>query len=150
MFYWKKISKNLAESFLTSFSFKKYPLCWTKLGFFEPLWRFFYGLYRIWISLNWISWNRKYTFLGFSSFTPKTGSHEIENIYFSTSRPHTQDLQLNYFLVCNSYDVNFENLVFDQLIIIPWLIFFFILITSLLDIVFMLQGKKSVLATHGS
>ena len=32
----------------------------------------------------------------------------------------------------NPYDISVENLVFDQLII-PWLIYFFILITCLLD-----------------
>ena len=38
-----------------------------------------------------------------------------------------------YCLVYNSYDVSLDNLDLDQLII-PWLIFFFILITCLLDV----------------
>ena len=42
-----------------------------------------------------------------------------------------------YCLPYNSYDVSLENLVLEQLII-PLLIFFFILITSLLDIVLIL------------
>ena len=52
---------------------------------------------------------------------------------------HFQDLISNspYYLPYNSYDVSLENLVLDQLII-PWLIFFSILITYLLDIVLIL------------
>ena len=42
-----------------------------------------------------------------------------------------------YCLPYSSCDVSLENLVLDQLLI-PWLIFFFILITCLLDIVLML------------
>ena len=40
----------------------------------------------------------------------------------------------------NSYNVSWENLVLDQLII-PKLIFFFILITYLVDIVLILYGE---------
>ena len=40
----------------------------------------------------------------------------------------------------NFYNVSSENLVLDQLII-PQLIFFFILITYLVDIVLVLQGE---------
>ena len=40
----------------------------------------------------------------------------------------------HYFLPYSSYDISLENLVLDQLII-PKLIFFFVLITFLLDIV---------------
>ena len=39
-----------------------------------------------------------------------------------------------YCLPYNSYDVSSDNLVLDQLIV-PKLIFFFVLITSLVDIV---------------
>ena len=45
----------------------------------------------------------------------------------------------------NSYDVSSENLALDQLII-PELIFFFILITHVVDIV----TRNSVLVSHGS
>ena len=45
-----------------------------------------------------------------------------------------------YYLPYSSCDVSLENLVLDQLII-PLLIFFFILITCLLDIVLMLCGE---------
>ena len=48
-----------------------------------------------------------------------------------------------YCLTYNSFDVNLENLVLDQLII-PWLIFYFIIITCLLDIV----RRNSLLVTH--
>ena len=49
---------------------------------------------------------------------------------------HFQDLISNspYCLSYNSYDVSSENLVLNHLII-PYLIFFFILITCLFDIV---------------
>ena len=62
------------------------------------------------------------------------------NEKFPKSWPfHSQDLISNspYYLPYNSYDVSSENLVLDQLII-PWLIFFSILITCLLDIVLIL------------
>ena len=51
----------------------------------------------------------------------------------------TKDLISNfpYCLPYNSYDVSLENLVLEQLII-PLLIFFFILMISLLDIVLIL------------
>ena len=45
-----------------------------------------------------------------------------------------------YYLPHNAHDVSLENLVLDQLII-PWLIFDFILITTLLDIVLILWGE---------
>ena len=45
-----------------------------------------------------------------------------------------------YFLPYSLYDISLENLVFDQLII-PKLIFFFILITCVLDIV-LIQSKS--------
>ena len=49
---------------------------------------------------------------------------------------NSQDLISNspYCLLYNSCDVSLENLELDQPII-PWLIFFFIVITCLLDIV---------------
>ena len=52
---------------------------------------------------------------------------------------HPQDLISNspYYLPYSSYDVSSENLLLDQLII-PWLTFFSILITCLLDIVLIL------------
>ena len=56
------------------------------------------------------------------------------------NRPfYSQDLNSNspYCLLYNSCNVSLENLVLDQLII-PWLTFVFILITSLHDIVFIL------------
>ena len=62
---------------------------------------------------------------------------EIDRKLFTPHQPfHSQDLISNspYYLPYNSYDVSSENLVLDQLII-PWLIFFSILITCLLDIV---------------
>ena len=43
-------------------------------------------------------------------------------------------------MLYNSGDVSLENLVLDQLII-PQLMFFFILINCLLDIVLILQGE---------
>ena len=46
---------------------------------------------------------------------------------------------------CDSYNVSSENFVLDQLII-PQLIFFFILITYLVDIVFDIVRRNSVLA----
>ena len=51
----------------------------------------------------------------------------------------SQDLISNspYCLPYSSCDVNLENLSLDQFVI-PWLIFFFILITCLLDIVLIL------------
>ena len=66
-------------------------------------------------------------------------------IFSSPSRGHrcqpfnSQDLISNsfYCLPYSSCDINLENLVLNQLII-PWLIFFFILITCLLDIVLIL------------
>ena len=47
-------------------------------------------------------------------------------------RPYSQDLNSNspYCLPYKSYNVSLENLVLDQLMI-PWLIFVFILITCL-------------------
>ena len=45
-----------------------------------------------------------------------------------------------YFQLYNSYNVSSENLVLDHLII-PKLIFFFILITYLVDIVLILLGE---------
>ena len=42
-------------------------------------------------------------------------------------------------LLYNSYDVSLENLVLDQLLI-PLLIFLFILVTCLLDIVLISEG----------
>ena len=58
-------------------------------------------------------------------------------VYFITF--HSKDLTSNspYCLPHNTHDVSSENLVLDQLIN-PWLIFFFILITCLLDIVLLL------------
>ena len=55
---------------------------------------------------------------------------------------NSQDLISNspYCLPYSSSDVSLENLVWDQLII-PLLIFFFILITCLLDIVLILEGE---------
>ena len=52
---------------------------------------------------------------------------------------NSQDFISNspYCLPYNSYDVNLENLVLDQLII-PCLVFYFILITSMLNIVLIL------------
>ena len=52
-----------------------------------------------------------------------------------------------FFLPYSSCDVSLENLGLDQLII-PSLIFFFILITCLLDID--IVRRNSVLVTHGS
>ena len=45
-----------------------------------------------------------------------------------------------YYLLYNSYTASLESLVLNQLII-PWLIFFFILITLLLDTVVILLGE---------
>ena len=45
-----------------------------------------------------------------------------------------------YCLSYNYYDVRSENLILDQLVI-PWLLFFFILITFMLDIVLILLGE---------
>ena len=55
---------------------------------------------------------------------------------------HPQDLIRNspYCLLYNSYVVNMENLVLDQLMI-PWLMLFFILITCLLNIVLKLSEE---------
>ena len=60
-------------------------------------------------------------------------------LYHTTWPFHSQDLISSspYYLPYNSYDVSSENLVLDQLII-PWLTFFSILITCLLDIVLIL------------
>ena len=71
----------------------------------------------------------------------------IDNAFIQWPTFHTKDLISNfpYCLLYNSYDVSLENLVLEQLII-PLLIFFFILITSLLDIV----RRNSVLVTNGS
>ena len=63
----------------------------------------------------------------------------IDNAFIQQPTFHSKDLIGNspYCLPYNSYDVSLENLVLEQLII-PLLIFFFILITSLLDIVLIL------------
>ena len=63
---------------------------------------------------------------------------------------YSQDLISNslLFLPYSSCDVSLKNLVLDQLII-PSLIFFYILITCLLDIVLLLW-EEIVLVTHGS
>ena len=63
----------------------------------------------------------------------------IDNAFIQWPTFHSKDLISNspYCLPYNSYDVSLENLVLKQLII-PLLIFFFILITSLLDIVLIL------------
>ena len=63
----------------------------------------------------------------------------IDNAFIQQPTFHSKDLICNfpYCLPYNSYDVSLENLVLEQLII-PLLIFFFILITSLLDIVLIL------------
>ena len=63
----------------------------------------------------------------------------IDNAFIRGPTFHSKDLIDNspYCLPYNSYDVSLENLVLEQLII-PLLIFFFILITSLLDIVLIL------------
>ena len=55
---------------------------------------------------------------------------------------NSQDLISNspYYLSYNSCGVSLENLVLHQLII-PQLIFFFFLITCLLDIVLILKGE---------
>ena len=45
-----------------------------------------------------------------------------------------------YYLPYSSFNVSFKNLVLDQSII-PQLIFFFILITCLVDIVLTMQGE---------
>ena len=59
--------------------------------------------------------------------------------------PFTPKISLVILLtVCNTilhYEINSGKLVLDQLII-PWLIFFFILITCLLDIVLILQWEN--------
>ena len=49
----------------------------------------------------------------------------------------------------NSYNASSENLVLDQQII-PKLLYFFILITYLVDIAFDIVRRNSVLVTHGS
>ena len=54
-----------------------------------------------------------------------------------TSKPPDQIFNSPHCQLYNSYNVSSENLVLDQLII-PKLIFFFILITYLVDIVLML------------
>ena len=46
-----------------------------------------------------------------------------------------------YCLLCKSYDINLENLVLDQTTI-PLLIFFFILITCLLDAIWINSKEK--------
>ena len=70
-------------------------------------------------------------------FPPPPHSYSIQ------SEPsHSHDLIGNspYYLPYNSYNGSSENLVLDQLII-PWLIFFFLLITCLLNIVLILRGE---------
>ena len=59
-----------------------------------------------------------------------------------TLSPHDLNKSSNshYHLQYNSYNVSLENLVLDQLII-PWLIFNFLLITTVLDFVLMLLGE---------
>ena len=56
---------------------------------------------------------------------------------------HSQDFFSNspYCLLCKSYDINLENLVLDQTTI-PLLIFFFILITCLLDAIWINSKEK--------
>ena len=63
---------------------------------------------------------------------------------------HSQDLITlsPYCSQYNWYGVSLENLVFDQLII-PKLMFFFFLITCLLDVYIGIVRRKSVLVTHG-
>ena len=64
-----------------------------------------------------------------------------------TNKPfYSKDLINNppYCLPYNYYDINLENLVMDQLVILS-LIFFFILITCLLDII----RRNSVLGVKG-
>ena len=63
--------------------------------------------------------------------------------------PLTLGSNYPYCQPCNSCNVSLENLVLDQLII-PKLIFFFILITWLVDIVFDIVSRNSVLVNHGS
>ena len=54
-----------------------------------------------------------------------------------------------YCLPNNSYNISSENLVFNQLIV-PKLIFFFILITYLVNVFIDIVRRNSVLVTHGS
>ena len=72
-------------------------------------------------------------------------SHELTAIWLTLKLP----VQIRHSPYCqpyNSYDVSSESLVLDQLIIIPKLIFLFILIINLVDIV----RRNSVLDTTGS
>ena len=68
-------------------------------------------------------------------------------VTIGTKSFNSQDLTSNspYYLLNSSCDVSLEDLVLDHLII-PQLIFFFILITCLLDIV----RRNAILVTYGS
>ena len=55
----------------------------------------------------------------------------------------------HYCQPCNSCNVSSENLVLEQLII-PKLIFFFNLITYLVDVVYIIVRRNSVLVIHES
>lgn len=72
----------------------------------------------------------------FLLFPFKVTSFAVQNPF------HSQDLISNYpyCLSDNSYNVRFENLVLYHLII-PKLIFVFVFITSVLDIVLILYGE---------
>ena len=63
-------------------------------------------------------------------------------MWLSVKPFNLQDLMSSslYCLPYSSFNVSFENLVLDQSII-PQLIFFFILITCLVDIVLTMQGE---------
>ena len=65
--------------------------------------------------------------------------HVEEKIIHSIMRINSQDRISDspYCLPSNSYDMNLENLVLDQ-IKIPSLIFYFSLVTSMLDIILIL------------
>ena len=67
-------------------------------------------------------------------------------------------INLNPHQICNSpyrqtytsYNFSSENLVLDQLIIPKYMLFFFILIIYLVNIVLIYVRRNSVLVTHGS
>ena len=76
-------------------------------------------------------------FLGTNCYPGKNRANYLKRVktWLTRIRPfHSQDLTSNspYRLPFNSYYVRSQNLVLDQRII-PWFIFFFILITCLLD-----------------
>ena len=79
------------------------------------------------------------------NFTTFQSKFKNVNLIFNS-----QDLIINspYCLPYSSCDISLENYVLDQLIT-PWLIFFFILITCLFDIILLLWGEILSLSLMG-